>query len=76
MQAGGAGYNAGGPSYGGGVLGARAACYGADGNNYGSYGAYNGGDTDAIAYCTQRFRSYDPASGSYLGYDGLRHACP
>jgi hypothetical protein len=26
--------------------------------------------------CSRRFRSYDPASGSYLGYDGLRHACP
>jgi hypothetical protein len=31
---------------------------------------------DAIAYCAQRFRSYDPASGTYLGYDGLRHPCP
>ena len=69
----GAGYNAGGRYYRGGVWGARAAYYG---NNYGSYGAYYGGDTDAIAYCTQRFRSYDPASGTYLGYDGLRHACP
>jgi hypothetical protein len=28
------------------------------------------------AYCAQRFRSYDPASGTYLGYDGIRHACP
>lgn len=28
------------------------------------------------AYCAQRFRSYDPASGTYLGYDGRRHACP
>lgn len=27
-------------------------------------------------YCSQRFRSYDPRSGTYLGYDGLRHACP
>lgn len=25
--------------------------------------------------CAQRFRSYDPASGTYLGYDGKRHAC-
>jgi len=25
--------------------------------------------------CAQRFRSYDPASGTYLGYDGRRHAC-
>jgi hypothetical protein len=30
----------------------------------------------AVAYCSQRFRSYDPASGTYLGYDGLRHPCP
>jgi len=29
-----------------------------------------------IAYCQQRFRSYDPASGTYLGFDGLRHPCP
>ena len=27
------------------------------------------------AYCAQRYRSYDPASGTYLGYDGLRHPC-
>ena len=31
---------------------------------------------DAVAYCMQRFRSYDPASGTYLGYDGYRHPCP
>jgi hypothetical protein len=30
----------------------------------------------AVAYCTRHFRSYDPASGTYLGYDGLRHPCP
>ncbi|MGP0090308.1 MAG: BA14K family protein [Xanthobacteraceae bacterium] len=29
-----------------------------------------------VAYCQQRFRSYDPASGTYLGVDGLRHPCP
>ncbi len=28
------------------------------------------------AYCTQRYRSYDPASGTFLGYDGVRHPCP
>ncbi len=28
------------------------------------------------SYCAQRFRSYDPRSGTYLGYDGLRHPCP
>jgi hypothetical protein len=25
--------------------------------------------------CAQRYRSYDPASGTYLGFDGLRHPC-
>jgi hypothetical protein len=54
-------------------------------NNYGYYddGYYDdstvavvpGGGDDA-AYCAQRFRSYDPASGTYLGYDGQRHPCP
>jgi hypothetical protein len=33
-----------------------------------------GGDT--ASYCAQRYRSYDPASGTYLGYDGVRRACP
>jgi hypothetical protein len=31
---------------------------------------------DAVAYCMQRYKSYDPASGTYLGYDGQRHPCP
>jgi hypothetical protein len=31
---------------------------------------------DAIAYCLRRFRSYDPYSMTYLGYDGRRHPCP
>jgi hypothetical protein len=25
--------------------------------------------------CAQRYRSYDPGSGTFLGYDGRRHAC-
>jgi BA14K-like protein len=28
------------------------------------------------SYCAQRYRSYDPATGTYLGFDGLRHPCP
>jgi BA14K-like protein len=35
---------------------------------------YVGGDE--VAYCQQRFQSYDPYSGTYLGFDGLRHPCP
>jgi hypothetical protein len=31
---------------------------------------------DAVGYCMSRFKSYDPESGTYLGYDGLRHPCP
>ena len=31
---------------------------------------------DAVAYCLQRFHSYDPSSGTYLGFDGYRHPCP
>ena len=38
--------------------------------------AYYGAPDDSVAYCMQRFRSYDPASGTYVGYDGLRHPCP
>jgi hypothetical protein len=28
------------------------------------------------AYCARRFRSYDPISETYLGRNGVRHACP
>jgi hypothetical protein len=38
------------------------------------YEGEGGGDT--TAYCMSRFKSYDPGSGTYLGYDGLRHPCP
>jgi hypothetical protein len=50
--------------------------YGYDpGYGYASPG-YVTAPPDANAYCASRFRSYDPASGTYLGYDGLRHPCP
>jgi hypothetical protein len=41
----------------------------------GPYGADPTGG-DPVAYCMQRFKSYDPQSGTYLGYDGNRHPCP
>jgi BA14K-like protein len=34
----------------------------------------SGGNDDA--YCSERFRSYDPSSRTYMGYDGQRHPCP
>ena len=30
----------------------------------------------AEAYCARRFKSYDPATGTYLGNDKRRHPCP
>jgi len=39
------------------------------------YGQGYAGGGEA-AYCQQRFRSYDPGSGTYLGFDGVRHSCP
>jgi len=40
-------------------------------------GYYPGSGYGADApYCASRYRSYDPATGTYLGYDGLRHPCP
>ena len=29
-----------------------------------------------VDHCMRRFRSYDPYSMTYLGYDGFRHPCP
>jgi BA14K-like protein len=47
--------------------GSYAPAYGANGAAYG---------TDAIADCARRFRSYDPASQTYLSYGGQRVSCP
>nr|WP_283805499.1 BA14K family protein [Bradyrhizobium tropiciagri] len=27
------------------------------------------------SFCGQRYRSYDPATSTFLGYDGRRHPC-
>jgi hypothetical protein len=32
-------------------------------------------DSTDGASCAARYRSYDPASGTFLGHDGRRHAC-
>jgi hypothetical protein len=50
--------------------------------DYGYYDDYAYGDDYVAASpggdssCQSRFRSYDPSTGTYLGYDGLRHPCP
>lgn len=65
---------------GGAIIGATQP-YGYYGYPPGYYGPAYGAPTpyvggDAVSYCAQRFRSYDPYSGTYAGYDGLRHSCP
>lgn len=60
----------------GAALGGYYGGYGYD-NGYYDTGYYGSGyNSDATAYCSQRFKSYDPSSGTYLGYDGVRHPCP
>ena len=62
---------------GGGYYGgpAYAPGYYDDGYDDGAVAVAPGGD-DSVGYCMQRFRSYDPRSGTYLGNDGYRHPCP
>ena len=59
------GYYGGGPYY--------ASPYYAPGRGY--YAEPDGGD-DAVGYCMQRYRTYDPRSGTFMGNDGYRHPCP
>lgn len=33
------------------------------------------GEPDWISYCSAKYRSFNPATGTYLGYDGIRHYC-
>ena len=71
---------------GGAIIGATRPYGYYDPYGYGAYGydpGYNQGYVAVspysrrdVAYCVQRFRSYDVASGTYLGFDGRRHACP
>jgi len=79
----GGGYGGGWGYYGGGfaagaIVGGLLAAPYYDGYGYDGYGyGYEAPvDDSAVAYCVQRFRSYDPASGTYLGNDGYRHPCP
>lgn len=39
------------------------------------YGPAYAPDDDWLAYCSSKYRSFDPRTGTYLGYDGLRHPC-
>jgi hypothetical protein len=37
---------------------------------------YQAGAAADVAYCMERFRSYDPVSRTYMGRDRRRHPCP
>ena len=41
----------------------------------GYYGGYYGGGNAHVQWCLNRYRSYDPRSDTYMGYDGYRHRC-
>jgi len=60
---------------GGAIAASQGPYYGPGYGYYAPGPAYVEGG-DAVSYCMQRFKSYDPSSGTYLGYDGLRHPCP
>lgn len=71
----------------GGAIASGGGYYGDPGyaTNYYDDGYYDDGAVavapapagdESVSYCMQRYRSYDPNSGTYLGNDGYRHPCP
>ena len=44
-------------------------------NGYGSGYGYRGGADDHVEWCLARYRSYNPRTDTFLGYDGQRHYC-
>ncbi|MGA9003006.1 MAG: BA14K family protein, partial [Pseudolabrys sp.] len=44
----------------------------------GYYAQPYGGDVgdDGVAYCMQRYRTYNPNTGTFTGNDGRQHPCP
>lgn len=78
------GYHRGGGYYRGGGYGVGAGlatglilggALAASNRGYYDNGYYAQGPGGNEEYCMQRYRSYDPGSGTYLGFDGRRHPC-
>ncbi len=46
-------------------------------NDYYDDGGYygDGGGNAHVQWCLSRYRSYDPRSDTFMGYDGYRHRC-
>lgn len=57
-------------------LAAGAIIGGAIANSQAQAAAPAGVSAEAVAACARRFRSYDAATGTYLGTDGVRRRCP
>jgi hypothetical protein len=47
--------------------------YGYDDGYYGNH--YYSGGGDHVQWCLNRYRSYNPRTDTYMGYDGYRHRC-
>jgi hypothetical protein len=75
---GGGGWGWGAAALGAGLLLSAPYAYGYDDDGYDEGYAYRGryAGSGGEARCEATFRSYDPASGTYMGYDGIRRACP
>jgi hypothetical protein len=44
-------------------------------NNYYDDGYAGGGYDDHVQWCLNRYRSYNPRTDTFMGYDGRRHRC-
>ncbi|ODT18252.1 MAG: hypothetical protein ABS35_24090 [Kaistia sp. SCN 65-12] len=71
-------YYGGGDYWGGaaaaGIIGLAAGAMIANSMNQPRY--YNGGyGGDYYSYCSSRYRSFNPRTGTYTGYDGYQHRC-
>ena len=42
---------------------------------YGYAGSYEPWSAEWYDYCTDRYRSFNPRSGTFVGYDGREHFC-
>jgi hypothetical protein len=69
------GYGRRGYGYGGGAVLGGLAAGAIIGGAIASSNANAAAQQDA-SYCAQRYRSYDPASGTYMNNDGNRYPCP
>jgi BA14K-like protein len=59
----------------GGIIASQANRYYDGPAYYGPPGYYGPRDDAWLNYCFSRYRSFDPGSGTYMGYDGRRHYC-